>query len=513
MTAAAIDVATIARREGLALGKRFVHEKYTKAKSKLEQELVSAGYAHAKVAGEVLVDRRHRTAEVRYKVDLGPMVQFGNVLVDGNRRVPTPSIKHRVLIERGDRFDPEKLDRTSEQVRQLGTFSSVQLEYAKEGRPAVADVRVAVHERLRHEIKVGGGGALDGARADVHARFDYANWMTLGPLVTFRGSFRPGIVVYDPSALSVTNDDLIIAAQATLQREDLFLPLLAGSINVDLDRDVYEAYTTTGWGGGGRLERPFWARRLTLAAGYQWETLFQIAPVDGLDRADIGASSPYRLGYLTQSLTLDLRDDPLETRKGVFAQLAAEEGRKLLGGTLDFVRFTGDARGYLPLGRHIVIAAKARAGTLDSPAGDDEAFSRRFYAGGAASHRGFGFRRLAPFRIVNEDGTVKRIPVGGDVMVETGAEARIQAGSVSDLPVTWALFLDGGDVVEQRSQLSLSRLNWAAGAGARIASPVGPVRLDIAFRLNRTDVMEPDGTPNPDPGARFAFHLSVGEAF
>jgi outer membrane translocation and assembly module TamA len=81
-----------------------------------------------------------------------------------------------------------------------------------------------------------------------------------------------------------------------------------------------------------------------------------------------------------------------------------------------------------------------------------------------------------------------------------------------------AVFLDGGDVTDAAKDpaltgvpatrdLDLSNLHWALGAGLRLQTVVGPVRLDVAYRLNRTEAGEPEA------GSHYAYHLTVGEAF
>ena len=56
---------------------------------------------------------------------------------------------------------------------------------------------------------------------------------------------------------------------------------------------------------------------------------------------------------------------------------------------------------------------------------------------------------------------------------------------------------------------SLEKLHYATGGGVRLQTPIGPLRIDFAFRLNRLT----DNDTNPDPGDRFVFHVTIGEAF
>ena len=107
---------------------------------------------------------------------------------------------------------------------------------------------------------------------------------------------------------------------------------------------------------------------------------------------------------------------------------------------------------------------------------------------------------LEPYSIVY-------VPIGGAAMIETGAELRVPF-ELFGIPMGAAAFLDGGDVTDKPSQLDVRNLHWAAGIGIRpYYLPIGPIRLDFAYRLNRT------GPTDPLPGERFSFIFSLGEAF
>jgi outer membrane translocation and assembly module TamA len=86
-------------------------------------------------------------------------------------------------------------------------------------------------------------------------------------------------------------------------------------------------------------------------------------------------------------------------------------------------------------------------------------------------------------------------------------EARIPITTFRTMPVGIVTFLDGGDVTSTPGELDLGNLHWAVGGGLRLITAVGPVRFDVGYRLNRT------GGDNPDPNQRFAYHLTIGEAF
>jgi outer membrane translocation and assembly module TamA len=209
---------------------------------------------------------------------------------------------------------------------------------------------------------------------------------------------------------------------------------------------------------------------------------------------DLDTSGSEQLFWVDQQLAYDRRDDPLDARRGFYAEVRAEEGN-------GWIQVTPEARGYVPLGRRWVLAARLRGGRTLS---GESPLTRRYFSGGGTSHRGFAFRRLAPWVETTEG---ERAPVGGQALVETSVEARIELLKVRGRWLGTVLFLDGGDVTERASELSATNLHWAAGTGLRYDTPVGDLRLDFGWRLNR--VTQAD----PDPDRRWALHFSLGEAF
>jgi len=144
---------------------------------------------------------------------------------------------------------------------------------------------------------------------------------------------------------------------------------------------------------------------------------------------------------------------------------------------------------YQPMSDRIVLAARARFGTILGSTVDQIAPSRRFYAGGGASVRGYGYQAIGP-RDGNND------PIGGKSLAEFSLESRVRFGNFGVVP-----FIDAGNI----STTFLPRfrdLRIGAGMGVRYYSSFGPIRVDV-------------GTPlNPQKGdPRVAVYVSLGQAF
>ena len=162
----------------------------------------------------------------------------------------------------------------------------------------------------------------------------------------------------------------------------------------------------------------------------------------------------------------------------------------LQGRAFGYTRTQLDASAYRSVSDGVVLAARARLGTILGAPRDQVAPSRRYYAGGGASVRGYGFQSIGP-RDPNND------PIGGRSLAEFAVEARIKLfGNIGLVP-----FLDAGNIYTAALP-DFSGLRYGTGLGLRYYSNFGPIRVDV-------------GTPiNPQPGdTRIAVYVSLGQAF
>ncbi len=482
----------------LAPGDVFVHERYQHAKKRLEQKLANRGFAHARVGGRVEVDREQRSVRIEFQVDAGPRVRFGSTSISGLERLPESSVRTRIAWEENETFDPARIELTRKRLFLLGHFNSIRFDYPTEDRPDVADMHLVLGEGTSHEIKLGVGTGIDRAQYQFRARVDYSLRGFLHPLTTLRVNLRPAYMflpdVTDGSDQNGFGGEAIIG----VDQEDFHAPRLRVGLDLGYTVSGTQVYRLHGLRCRLSADRPLLDDRLIASLGYQFRIQSFLSANEALDLDDI-----YRLAFLDQGLVYDGRDNPLDTRSGFYAALRLEEGSTYVGGAFDYVRATPEARGYLPLGSRVVLAARLRLGAVIHADGQIP-ITQRYYAGGASSQRGFSQQRLSPFKEDDDDNTV---PVGGNVLFESSFEVRFDALRLFNSWLSIVGFVDGADVVEDVESLDLTHLHWAAGAGMRYLTPIGPIRFDLGIRLNRKG----EGEPDPDTG--FAFHFSLGEAF
>jgi translocation and assembly module TamA len=138
-----------------------------------------------------------------------------------------------------------------------------------------------------------------------------------------------------------------------------------------------------------------------------------------------------------------------------------------------------------------VLAARARLGSVITDDVDSVPANRRLYSGGGGSVRGYAERSIGP---LDENGD----PIGGLSVMEVGAELRARfAGDIGG-----ALFVEAGEVGTESWPTFEEGVQYAAGAGLRYFSPIGPIRVDLGVPLNPRDSDD-----------NFQIYLSIGQAY
>jgi translocation and assembly module TamA len=189
------------------------------------------------------------------------------------------------------------------------------------------------------------------------------------------------------------------------------------------------------------------------------------------------------LSFLEQRVGWDGRNDPLNTRRGVYVLTAVQEGFRLGSYGYRYLRVVPEGRFFLSLGERFVLAFRARVGALVPIRQEGEPpIVARFMAGGPQSMRGYYTNRLSPMILRNG----AWVPVGGNGLADGSLELRFDIAG----PFGGAVFLDGGNVSRPsgvpsayKTALDPTQLQWATGLGLRYRTPFGPVRLDVGVQI------------------------------
>ena len=491
----------------------FDYDLYDAAREPLDELFQDSGYAHVRIEGTVIADRAKARATLRWVIDPGPRCTFGAVELAGVQEgLLADAVRARINFVAGQKYSHQALADTQAAIYGIALFGSVRVEAANDSIDPVVPIKVSVTPVTKNELSVGGGFGRDVATYFIRGRFTWTRHGVITPLTTSALDLRPEYAfeeqtcgnLYEPWSCK---SDFRGRVTETITQQDLFVPDLRGEVEGGVDYLAYEAYAKLGTHLRLGLSWPLFTKKLQLRVGWQYQINdFPDKYVDDATIAKLGIDHINYIGTYTSALILDLRDSPINTTEGIYAAVTAAKGTKFALGNFEYFQVTPEVRGYLSLAPKYVLAARLRFGTITGQVPATE----RYFGGGTSSMRGFGARQLSPFAMSTLDAT-KELPIGGAGLFETGVELRTPFGF--GLPLSSVFFVDGGDVTFVTSDIDPSNLHWAAGYGLRVPTPIGPIGVDLAYRLTRT---KDDGI-NPDPVHSwydyFNLLIAVGEAY
>jgi outer membrane protein insertion porin family len=272
------------------------------------------------------------------------------------------------------------------------------------------------------------------------------------------------------------------------------------------------------------------AQRLSKANTIQYRISYRRADVSELKITPALIplfSQAIQLGSTSSTFIQDRRDDPIDPHRGVYNTLDAAFASNLFGSRTSFTRLLGRNATYHRIRRDVTLARSLSIGVINRISAADVPLPERFFAGGASSHRGFNENQAGPRDLLTG------FPIGGKALLVNNTELRFPL--IGD-NVGGVFFHDAGNVYSDLGSLSfrfrqrdLEDFNYmvhAVGFGVRYRTPIGPIRLDLAYSINSPKFMGLKGTYEQllDPNltgvqyveqriSRFQFHFSLGQLF
>jgi outer membrane translocation and assembly module TamA len=255
--------------------------------------------------------------------------------------------------------------------------------------------------------------------------------------------------------------------------------------------------------------------RLSLAGRYAFgRTRLFNERIDPDDRLNVDRlfNPGIRLSSFSVSAAHDTRDDSLAPTRGALLLVDGALAAQRIGSEIGFVRTYSQAFVFreLPVLRGAVLAIGARLGLarefrrtieLDANGQPGVPASERFFAGGGTTVRGFAEDRLGSSATLDRNG----VSNGGQAVVIFNGELRFPL--VQRLNLGAAAFVDVGNVYARASDIDFGDLRTGAGFGIRWASPVGPLRVDLGWKLTRRVFQ------NGERESGFTPHITIGQAF
>ncbi|MEH3036796.1 MAG: BamA/TamA family outer membrane protein [Sphingomonas adhaesiva] len=463
------------------------------AEANVSLKLPQQGYPFVKVGErDVLLDDATHKGDYTLPVDTGPRASFGVLRTEGDRVFDLKHLNVFPRFEQGQLYDARMTDDLRQALVATGLFNGVGVQPVRTGVPG-PDGTEQVDLMVRQTK--GPFKSLAGS-----VGFQTGQGVTAEGTFTNRNRFPPeGALIL--GAIAGTQQQ---GLSGTFRRQnagkrDRTVTLIASALRANYD--AFEAFTGTLSGRISYDSTPIWQKKLTYAFGFELvgtnERVFDF----DLNRR---VRRTYGVFALPTQVLFDQSNDLLNPTRGYRLKLNLSPETSVQGSVRPYGRALVEATGYYPVSDSLVIAGRARAGSIFGIARDDLAPSRRYYGGGGGSVRGFGFQRLGPFEplsslVPDEEGRVNLSdlrPVGGRSINEFSLEARYRFGDFGIVP-----FIDAGNAYESVMPTGKD-LRFGAGIGGRLYTNFGPMRVDIATPLNRRA-----GDP------RVALYLSIGQAF
>ena len=516
----------------------------------IRQGYLDDGFERAVVAIEAEFSEELDAVDIVYRVNEGTQIVIEHVLIVGNDAIRSAAIQQEIALEEGAPLSLVDVAETRRRLNALGLFRRIDIRDFSHGGQGLRDVVIIVDEAPATRLSYGGGleasvrlrreTTVDGSQAVERLEFAPRGFFQIGrgnlwgknrsvdlfTRVSLRRKNDPAELVADEEGNSLGLNEY--RALGTYQEPRVLDTEWDGFITGFVEQLVRPGFDLFRRGINAQVRRqlkPGLAVSVDYGLGQNRTTNKELSPQDEplVDRL----FPRVRLSAFSGSLVFDRRDDPSDPRAGELYTIDTKFAARAIGSEVGFVKTYVGAFMYreIPAAPSLVFAAGARMGlagafirsvSIIPEAPPDEDFggvsgsrvefevgelplSERFFAGGDTSVRGFALDRLGDEATIDPDG----FPQGGNATLIFNAELRA--------PVTRAIgivvFLDAGNVYNRVSDISLARIRGGAGFGVRYRSPVGPIRVDLGFKLNRQEF------DNGELERPTALHISIGQAF
>ena len=507
----------------------------------IEYQYLALGYQQATVTIPAEFSDDSTRFTLRFVVNEGPQSLIDHVLIAGNERTKVETIERAAGLKPGMPLSFVTLTDAQRRLGALGLFRKIQVSPLTRGPGNRHDVLVIVEEAPVYTVGYGGGleGAYvlktNAATGLPEQRFDVAPrgffeigrrnlWGKNRSLNLFvRGALRTSETFNNEQAPPGSNTEASAAGineyrMLLAYREPMFMGLpfdFTATVNVDQAiRSTFDFNRKQVFAEGSHR----FGSSLGVAGRYSLsENRIFNARIDPASALDVDKLFPQvRLSAFSGSISRSTRDDAFDPTRGTLLSFDATLAAQAIGSEVGFVKGFWQAFVYkqVPKSGGVVVAAGARLGlangfrqAVQEPDGsvtviDQEIpAAERFFSGGDTSVRGFALDQLGSASVLDQNG----VSNGGNGLVVLNAELRMPIWKKRS--VGGVVFVDTGNVFATMGDMDLTQLRTAVGFGARWKSPVGPLRLDFAWKLH------PITFANGTREKGFAWYITIGQAF
>jgi outer membrane protein insertion porin family len=543
----------LAGRIASAAGQPFSEVNMASDRNALLTMYFERGYPSAELKTAWAPAAQPNHVSVTYAITEGDPQFIRRTLVSGLRTTRPSLVSKYTNLKPGEPLSPVAIRDVQKRLYDLGVFARVDTAVQNpDGETSHRYVLYNFEEARRYTLNVGVGAQVGrfgspsssslgspsgstGFSPEVSADLSRINFLGIGHSIALRGA-------YSSLDKHASLNYLVPRFRDINGRNLTFTALYEKALNVLTFASRREEFTT-------RISQNF-SRTVTGSVRFAYRRV-SVSDVVIPSLLIPQLAQPVRLGLLGATFEQDRRDDKANPHRGIFNTADVQVAERYLGGQRNFARLLLRNATYHSLRRNLVLARQTQFGVIKpfaSPAGFSPQelvpLPERFFAGGADSLRAFPYNQAgprdtgAPLSPGAPASQPTGFPLGGNALFINNVELRfpllgpnIQGVVFHDMGNVFSGVSDISLRVRQRNAQDFNYTVHDAGFGIRYRTPVGPVRVDLAYSINPPSFVGFSGTPQellqcnpnlpptgvcvgvPQRVSHFQFFFSIGQTF
>ncbi len=429
------------------------------------------------------------SVEIEILINEGKFVSIQNTSFDGLGKISRSQVKRELMYSLGDIYKKSLLDRSKSRLRETGVFSMVNYIPIKiTESDSIVDIKFDLKPFKQYEWISEGGYSrmnfLEGLNLleAMGITLEWKNRSIFRSPTQFSTKIMGGVPLTGNELISDLNkQEFFVHFDAGLTSNWIFNLRLPTKLSFFFKRFKLEEQNEISQRYGLELSQKLKLSQYSLVKSeLVWQS-FSGQSVKSDNNRNFEIVEQRSIAFIIQR---DRRDDPIYTKKGYFISSKVKSSGYQLGGERDYIKFDYTLQSYLPIGSNSVFAKRFKFGRIwgwDNKI--DDVAREKFYLGGSNTMRGWNF----PLFKTSQDTTfqndtlnilITEVPKGDLVRFMTNIEYRLPVYESFGL----TLFADGAVLENNLEKINLDYLEWNLGIGITIKTPLGPARLDYAFK-------------------------------
>lgn len=443
---------------------RFRAKEFKETKKNIKRFLLSEGHCSPQLDTKAYLDIELYTATINIDLDKNSLCYFGDISIESKSSTMSDEvILSRLLFEKGDVFNIDKIKESYESLYALEAFDQLHLDYRlnfynnKPVKITFKEIQKNIHSRI------GIGYATD-LKFQAKYHWEYKNFLGNGRKLIF---------------------DALLSKKQKIIENSFFYPHIVsfGGYHVDFEnaigyseeKDIHDFD-----------EKVLYNRFYLSHRSSRWYNSIGL----GVESRDISNDQTFFLVYPFMKMVYDRRDSKLNPKEGLYFSHEMEYGLPYSPDSTSYLKYLEELRAIYTI-RDVTLSAVGRMGSIQVFNNNGMPESKKFFGGGAFSNRAYGYDRIGITASETED-----LIDGGFTLANLSLEANFPIYK----SFNGAVFTDNTMLSDNQGIWEFSnKVITSAGIGFRYMTPIGPFKIDMGMNVN-------DRSQN-------AIHFQVGQSF